>query len=256
MPVPNPGLMVGKVVTKRSYRSGAVATAVLATLARILATTGRGPREHGLRERLAIWRLRLSLSGEHSAVGRTAIWGSYPEKPRQRARALPPSPHPPHRTAGPRSAGRIEWSTADPRASSASTSPALSATPLPQPPQRTAGPRSAGRIERSDGTGGAGALPPSEMRDKPGACGTSLGFSGGHSSVDRTPYGVAPLKSHVSEHEPSALHRALPPSPRRGAPPVRDPLAGSHGATDRGRVVPHGMSDGPGVCGTGLGFLG
>ena len=45
------------------------------------------------------------------------------------------------------------------------------------------------------------------------------------------------LKSLVSEHEPSALHRApSPPRAPQRAPPVRDPLAGSHGATGRGRV--------------------
>ncbi len=91
-----------------------------------------------------------------------------------------------------------------------------SLTPSPQPPQRTGGPRSAGRIARSerDATGrtdrGRGVQ--RGMRDGPAVCRTGLSFSGRHSSVGRTPYGGAPLKSLVSNHEPSALHRALPPA--------------------------------------------
>ncbi len=178
---------------------------------------------HGMRDGLAVWQQPLGFSGgrgEHRPPCHRP-----PEKPRMRARAqYAPRRPPPTASSIRRSAPPVRGSLAGshganvPRCAShcAQHSPSH---PLPPPPPRTAGPRSAGQIAGSGRSDGTGALPPSEMRDKPGACGTSLGFSGGHSSVDRTPYGLAPLKSHVSErwvqHSPS---RPFPN--RRSVPPV------------------------------------
>ncbi len=126
----------------------------------------------------------------------------------------------------------------------------------PHPTQRTAGPRSAGRIDRPDRSErrDAGRCAPHGMRDGPAVWRYRLSFSGRHSSVGRTPYGATPLKRLVSEHEPSALHRAHSRTRRGSAPPARDPLAGSSGATGGARR--HGLREIPAVCGTGLSFSG
>ena len=53
--------------------------------------------------------------------------------------------------------------------------------------------------------------------DKPAVCDTRMSFSGGHGSVDRTPYGEQPpLKSLVGEHDPSTRRAPLPPNRRSG----------------------------------------
>jgi hypothetical protein len=62
------------------------------------------------------------------------------------------------------------------------------------------------------------------------------------------------LKRLVSKPQPSALRE--PPRPRRSAPPVRDPLAGSHGAGGTRACVAHEMRNGPVVCDTRLSFSG
>ena len=63
------------------------------------------------------------------------------------------------------------------------------------------------------------------------------------------------LKRLVREREPSTLRDPLRPR-CRSAPPVRDPLAGSNGATGRGAHGDTGCVDGPAVWQQPLGFSG
>ena len=108
---------------------------------------GRGTRRQQMRDGPAVCGTGLRLVRWAQLLGLHAIWGSHPETPRRRT----PSPQQTQRATPVRGSHDGPLEPNGPRATPASTSPALSAA-LPQPTQRTAGPRSAGRIERSDGT--------------------------------------------------------------------------------------------------------
>jgi hypothetical protein len=163
-----------------------------------------GRELHGVCDGPAVCRTVLGFSGGHSSVGHTPHGGTTPETPRQRARTqCPPQP-------------------------------------FPRPPQRTAGPRSAGRIDRSGrdadrdplagsiGTNGTGVRASSRehgVRESPAVCDAWLGFSGaGPVRGSHTIWGSNPEKPRQRAQAQCPIrrpHRAgQPPGSRARAIPL------------------------------------